>query len=108
MEDEEKLNVRKEQFPKHLSAKIDYRGATALFYAVLNDNSEMVKLLIDAGADPLVKLHQGISPIEIVDENSKDGLLIKVVYKFSRARSSTTLCEQNFEQIAKTIHKRAG
>jgi hypothetical protein len=38
----------------------------------------MAKLLIDAGADPLVKLHQGISPIEIVDENSKDGLMIKV------------------------------
>ena len=71
------MKVRKEQFPTHLSAKIDYRGATALFYAVLNDNYEMAKLLIDAGADPLVKLHQGVSPIEVVDLNSKNGLLIK-------------------------------
>lgn len=38
----------------------------------------MAKLLIDAGADPLVKLHQGISPIEVVDESSKNGLMIKV------------------------------
>ena len=44
----------------------------------------MAKLLIDAGADPLVKLHQGISPIEIVDENSKDGLMIKVPVKKSQ------------------------
>jgi len=76
-DDEEKLKVRKEQFPTHLSPKIDYRGATALFYAVLNDNHQMAKLLIDAGADPLVKLHQGISPIEVVDESSKNGLMIK-------------------------------
>ena len=73
--DELKIKTKRDLFPDHIQG--DLRGATALFYAVLNNNVQMVQTLLDHGADPLIKTRSGYHPLEICDETSNDGLMIK-------------------------------
>lgn len=55
--------IREEEFSSSLSHKATFRGFTALHYAVLADNYDVVKLLLDAGADPLVENEAGHRPL---------------------------------------------
>jgi len=70
--DERKIKEREKYFP-HLAQNADWRGATALFYAVLNNDVNGVKTLLDHGADPLIKTRGGHHPLEMVKEYSDDG-----------------------------------
>jgi ATP-dependent Clp protease ATP-binding subunit ClpB len=78
-EDEKKMKARKDLFPENFRIETDMRGATALFFAVLNDNFEAVKVLLDHGADPLIKTRSGYHPLEAVDETTDEGLKIKML-----------------------------
>lgn len=73
--DELKMKTKRDLFPEHIEG--DLRGATALFYAVLNNNVKMVETLLEHGADPLLKTRSGYHPLEICDENTNEGLHIK-------------------------------
>uniref|UniRef100_A0A5K3EFZ8 ANK_REP_REGION domain-containing protein n=1 Tax=Mesocestoides corti TaxID=53468 RepID=A0A5K3EFZ8_MESCO len=50
------------EFSDYLNPSADFRGCTALHYAVLADDVELVRLLLAAGADPTVKNSRGHTP----------------------------------------------
>ncbi|KAK4887057.1 hypothetical protein RN001_003328 [Aquatica leii] len=75
----EVLMVRDEEFCMRLNNKATYLGFTALHYAVLVDNVEIVKLLLDNGANPIVENDAGHRPIQYAKQNSEIETLLKEV-----------------------------
>jgi ATP-dependent Clp protease ATP-binding subunit ClpB len=53
------LYEREDEFSDKLNSRATFKGFTALHYAVLTDNLELIKLLLDHGADPLVENELG-------------------------------------------------
>ena len=78
-EDREKIKARQDYFPKHLNANNYYYGATALFYAVLNNNPTMVQSLVDYGADPMIRMKAGLTAFDVVDLGTEQGNRIKEI-----------------------------
>lgn len=76
-DDLEKIESRKEYFPAHLNPNMNYYGATPLFYAVLNNNVKLVDLLIEHGADPLIRMKAGFNAFDVVHRDNADGEQIK-------------------------------
>ena len=86
-EDDRKMKLRQTLFPNHFDIRSDWRGATALLYATLNRNVEMVKLLLDHGADPLIKTRSGYHPLEVLDENDPyDNAIKQLLIKAIKGR----------------------
>jgi len=54
--------LREHEFSDMLNPRKDFRGYTALHYAVLNGNEKCVRLLLEKGADPLSKNFSGHLP----------------------------------------------
>ena len=54
--------LREHEFSDILNPRKDFRGYTALHYAVLNGSEKCVRLLLDKGADPLNKNFSGHFP----------------------------------------------
>lgn len=59
---------------------VDNKGNTALLWAVLNENARCAALLMEAGADPARKNHEGKSAVSAAKE-SGDAELIRTVTK---------------------------
>lgn len=57
------IACRFSEFSEHLRPGADFRGCTALHYAVLFDDEYLVKLLLESGADPTIKNELGYLPI---------------------------------------------
>ena len=72
--DQERYDQRENDFPNQFNPQADFCGATALFYATLNNNPDMVELLLKHGADPLIKLRSGLHPLEVVNMNTENGI----------------------------------
>jgi len=53
------LVAREEEFSDRLNSRATFKGFTPLHYAVLTDSLELVGLLLEAGADPLVENEMG-------------------------------------------------
>ncbi|KAM7537083.1 hypothetical protein Aperf_G00000075049 [Anoplocephala perfoliata] len=51
------------EFNEHLRPGADFRGCTALHYAVLVDDESLVEILLDSGADPTIRNELGFLPI---------------------------------------------
>ena len=58
------LYDREEQFSDRLNSKATFKGFTALHYAILTDNSDIIRLLLEWGADPLLENDLGHRPFE--------------------------------------------
>ena len=56
----------------------DDKGATALLYAVLAESEDIVKLMIDKGANPYISTKKGLTAITFA-ENNKLINLIKIL-----------------------------
>ena len=54
--------IREDEFSSRLVSAADYRGFTALHYAVVSNSSEVVETLLEHDADLLVKNHSGYTP----------------------------------------------
>ncbi|CAO3679138.1 unnamed protein product [Umbelopsis vinacea] len=60
----QEANVRQEDFSSELLPYRDYRKFTALHYACIIQNPDMVGLLLDHMADPTARTAQGLTPRE--------------------------------------------
>uniref|UniRef100_A0A1Y1KJY4 Uncharacterized protein n=1 Tax=Photinus pyralis TaxID=7054 RepID=A0A1Y1KJY4_PHOPY len=67
----EVLMVRDEEFCMMLNNRETYLGCTALHYAVLVDNLEIVKFLIANGANPCIENDAGHKPLRYARANSE-------------------------------------
>ncbi|VUZ54385.1 unnamed protein product [Hymenolepis diminuta] len=66
---------RFEEFSGYLKPDTDYRGCTALHYAVLVDDEALVELLLQSGADPGMENIHGHMPIDLCKSPSIARLL---------------------------------
>lgn len=88
------LEEREEEFSSLLNNKATFQGFTALHYAVLADDAEVVRVLLEGGADPIRENDAGHRPVDYAREGKAKVLLVKhslkviFVPSFSRIRSS--------------------
>ncbi|KAJ3615967.1 hypothetical protein Zmor_012156 [Zophobas morio] len=71
------LRVRLSEFSSEISPKSNTKGFTALHFAALLHHLEIVKLLLERGANPLIRTASGHLAVEYVDpHSSKNGVEI--------------------------------
>lgn len=64
--------IRDEDFSSQLNNSATFLGFTALHYAVLINDLDMIKLLLKYGANPCIQNDSGNRPVEYAaDENVK-------------------------------------
>ncbi|KAM4905829.1 mitochondrial disaggregase isoform 1-T1 [Sylvia borin] len=78
----EVLVTREDDFNNRLNIRANFKGCTALHYAVLADDYLTVKLLLDAGANPLQKNEMGHTPLDYAREGEVMNLLRASEAKF--------------------------
>ncbi|XP_063249756.1 mitochondrial disaggregase isoform X2 [Prinia subflava] len=78
----EVLVTREDDFNNRLNIRANFKGCTALHYAVLADDYLTVKLLLDAGANPLQKNEMGHTPLDYAREGEVMSLLRASEAKF--------------------------
>ena len=66
------LYEREDRFSDKLNSRATFKGFTALHYAVLADDLNMIKLLLENGADPLIENDLGHRPIEYCNNTADD------------------------------------
>ncbi|XP_041918888.1 caseinolytic peptidase B protein homolog [Alosa sapidissima] len=71
----EVLVTREDEFSSRLSSRANFRGCTPLHYAVLADDLATVRMLLEAGADPLRPNSQGHTPAQYAKEGPLQELL---------------------------------
>uniref|UniRef100_A0A8C5TKD6 Caseinolytic mitochondrial matrix peptidase chaperone subunit B n=1 Tax=Malurus cyaneus samueli TaxID=2593467 RepID=A0A8C5TKD6_9PASS len=76
------LVTREDDFNNRLNIRANFKGCTALHYAVLADDYLTVKLLLDAGANPLQKNEMGHTPLDYAREGEVMNLLRASEAKF--------------------------
>lgn len=67
--------IRDEDFSSRLNNSATFLGFTALHYAVLIDDLEMVKLLLESGANPNIQNDAGFKPADYAAEGEVKILL---------------------------------
>ena len=53
------LYQREDEFSDQLNNRATFKGFTPLHYAILTDDFNLIKCLLDAGADPLIENELG-------------------------------------------------
>uniref|UniRef100_A0A8B9H3V9 ClpB homolog, mitochondrial AAA ATPase chaperonin n=1 Tax=Astyanax mexicanus TaxID=7994 RepID=A0A8B9H3V9_ASTMX len=71
----EVLVSREDEFSSRLSSRASFRGCTSLHYAVLADDPRTVRMLLEAGADPLQTNELGHTPLAYAKEGEMHTLL---------------------------------
>ncbi|XP_072170827.1 mitochondrial disaggregase-like [Diadema setosum] len=85
---EKKLNSiqvlydREDDFSDRLNNRASFRGCTALHYAVLSNDINIVRILLEAGADPMVENENGHKPVQYAKDNATKELLREYADKF--------------------------
>lgn len=67
--------IRDEDFSNRLNNSATFLGFTALHYAVLADNGEVVKLLLENGANPCLENESGHRPESYASDGEMKTLL---------------------------------
>lgn len=55
--------------------EVDGNGATALIYAVLNDQEGVARLLLERGADPLISTMKGRTALDVAEERDNEQMV---------------------------------
>ncbi|XP_065587245.1 LOW QUALITY PROTEIN: mitochondrial disaggregase [Cyrtonyx montezumae] len=78
----EVLVTREDEFNNRLNVRAGFWGCTALHYAVLADDFLSVRMLLDAGANPMQKNEMGHTPLDYAREGEVMNLLRAAEVKF--------------------------
>ncbi|XP_070552727.1 mitochondrial disaggregase-like [Ptychodera flava] len=81
------LVMREDEFCDHLNNRANFRGCTALHYAVLADSYPVVKELLDGGADPSVENERGHQPADYTRNQEIKQLIRAHEKKFSELKA---------------------
>ncbi|XP_048838076.1 caseinolytic peptidase B protein homolog [Brienomyrus brachyistius] len=82
----EVLVTREDEFSSRLSSRASFRGCTALHYAVLADDLHAVRILLGAGANPLLTNEMGHTALAYAKEGELQTLLREAEKKFQEAQ----------------------
>ncbi|XP_050985962.1 caseinolytic peptidase B protein homolog [Labeo rohita] len=82
----EVLVSREDEFSNRLSSRASFRGCSALHYAALADDLRTVRMLLDAGANPLRKNDLGHTPLTYAKEGEMATLLKEAQNTFGEAQ----------------------
>ncbi|XP_021923467.1 caseinolytic peptidase B protein homolog isoform X2 [Zootermopsis nevadensis] len=74
--------IREHEFSDVLSNRVSFRGFTSLHYAVIIDDIEVVKALLEGGADPTIKNDSGNIPVDLADSAVIKDMLLKSSVQF--------------------------
>ncbi|XP_026723298.1 caseinolytic peptidase B protein homolog, partial [Athene cunicularia] len=94
----EVLVTREDDFNNRLNVRANFKGCTALHYAVLADDYLTVKLLLDGGANPLQKNEMGHTPLDYARDGEVMSLLKASETKVSSAGPLVHLCLRAFSK----------
>ncbi|XP_067103055.1 mitochondrial disaggregase [Osmerus mordax] len=83
----EVLVSREDEFSSRLSSRAGFRGCTALHYATLADDPRTVRMMLDAGANPLQTNALGHTPRAYAKEGELHTLLQEWEEKFQEAQA---------------------
>uniref|UniRef100_A0A668A0R7 ClpB family mitochondrial disaggregase n=1 Tax=Myripristis murdjan TaxID=586833 RepID=A0A668A0R7_9TELE len=81
------LVSREDEFSSRLSSRAGFRGCTALHYATLADDPRTVRMLLEAGANPLQSNGLGHTPRAYAKEGELNTLLQEWEGKFQEAQA---------------------
>jgi ATP-dependent Clp protease ATP-binding subunit ClpB len=59
---------REHEFSDVLSNRVSFRGFTALHYAVIIEDIDVVRALLEGGADPTIKNDAGYLPVDFAQK----------------------------------------
>ncbi|XP_041358486.1 caseinolytic peptidase B protein homolog [Gigantopelta aegis] len=79
--------VREDEFSDRLNTRATFKDCTALHYAVLSDNLQIVTILLQAGADPTLENALGHKPIDYVRDSQIKDVLVEYEKKFKKIKS---------------------
>ena len=77
---------RQADFSDDLNLRANFRGCTALHYAVLADDIGVISVLLDAGADPLRANYYGKTPLDYAPNDKIKGVLKKYAEIYAEKR----------------------
>ncbi|KAK6629500.1 hypothetical protein RUM43_003317 [Polyplax serrata] len=76
------LMVREEEFSNRLNNRATFQGFTALHYAVLADDIEIIQALLEGGANPSKENDAGHRPSDYANDGEIKDLLMKHAVKY--------------------------
>lgn len=82
----EVLVSREDEFSNRLSSRASFRGCSALHYAALADDLRSVRMLLDAGANPLQKNELGHTPLTYAREGEMATLIKEAQNTFAEVQ----------------------
>lgn len=82
----EVLVEREDEFSNRLSNRASFRGCTALHYAVLTDDTQLVRTLLEKGADPTLANDQNHRPVDYSRNPSMRKLLQEYAERHEQTR----------------------
>ncbi|XP_062417106.1 mitochondrial disaggregase isoform X2 [Pungitius pungitius] len=90
----EVLVSREDEFSSRLSSRAGFRGCTALHYATLADDPDTVRMLLDAGANPLQTNGLGHTPRSYAKEGEASKVLQEFEGKFQEVQERREAAER--------------
>lgn len=105
----EVLVEREDEFSNRLSNRASFRGCTALHYAVLTDDTQLVRTLLEKGADPTLANDQNHRPVDYSRNPSMRKLLQEYAERHEQTRKQREAEERRrfpLEQRVKQVGAR--
>ncbi|CAH1159705.1 unnamed protein product [Phaedon cochleariae] len=101
----EVLMIRDEEFSSSLNNKATFLGFTALHYAVLTDNLEIVKLLLKHGANPMIENDIGHTPMMYAKDDDLKQFLEKEIAIYEDKLKEKEMEERRRYPLEERLHK---
>ena len=95
--------AREDDFCRRVSPRANFRGCTALHYAVLADNIGVINALLEAGADPLKANDRGHTPSDYAKDDGTKQLIRKYAETYQRNRRKLEIEERKKFPLEKRL-----